>query len=137
MLSSAAHQSGRQWADLARSRKVRARSRHLRNGIRFPEVLLGIARAGAVPVPVNFKFQPPQHVDLVQDCESRIVFGSAGKAESVLASLADGGAEVGIVVDADSGPLLSYEDWLASSSPERCDHGSAGNDVCMQVYTSG
>ncbi len=71
------------------------------NDIRFPEVLLGIARAGAIPVPVNFKFQPPQHVDLVQDCESRIVFGSAGKAESVLASLADGGAEVGIVVDAD------------------------------------
>ena len=107
------------------------------NDIRFPEVLLGIVRAGAVAVPVNFKLQPPQHIDLARDCGSRIVFGSAGKAESVLACLADGGAEVGIVVDADRAPLRSYEDWLASSSPERCDHGSAGSDVCIQAYTSG
>ncbi len=107
------------------------------NDIRFPEVLLGIVRAGAVAVPVNFKFKPPQHIDLARDCGSRIVFGSAGTAESVLACLADGVAEVGIVVDADRGPLRSYEDWLASSSPERCDHGSAGSDVCIQAYTSG
>ena len=107
------------------------------NDIRFPEVLLGIVRAGAVAVPVNFKFPPPQHIELARDCGSRIVFGSAGMAESVLACLADGGAEVGIVVDADQGPLQSYEDWLASSSPERCDHGSAGSDVCIQAYTSG
>ena len=107
------------------------------NDIRFPEVLLGIARAGAIPVPVNFKFQPPQHVDLALDCESRIIFGSAGMAESVLACLTEGGGEVGIVVDADRGPLRSYEDWLASSSPERCDRGSSGNDVCIQAYTSG
>ena len=107
------------------------------NDIRFPEVLLGIVRAGAVAVPVNFKFKPPQHIELARDCGSRIVFGSAGMAESVLACLADGGAEVGIVVDADSGPLQSYEDWLASSSSERCDHGSAGSDVCIQAYTSG
>ena len=107
------------------------------NDIRFPEVLLGIVRAGAVAVPVNFKFKLPQYIDLARDCGSRIVFGSAGMAESVLACLADGGAEVGIVVDADSGPLQSYEDWLASSSSERCDHGSAGSDVCIQAYTSG
>ena len=107
------------------------------NDIRFPEVLLGIVRAGAVAVPVNFKFKPPQHIDLARDCGSRIVFGSAGMAESVLACLADGVAEVGIVVDADRGPLRSYDDWLASSSPERCDHGSAGSDVCIQAYTSG
>ncbi len=88
------------------------------NDIRFPEVLLGIVRAGAVAVPVNFKFPPPQHIDLARDCGSRIVFGSAGMAESVLACLADGVAEVGIVVDADRGSLRSYEDWLASSSPE-------------------
>ena len=107
------------------------------NDIRFPEVLLGIVRAGAVAVPVNFKFPPPQHIDLARDCGSRIIFGSAGMAESVLACLADGVAEVGIVVDADRGPLRSYEDWLASSSSERCDHGSAGGDVCIQAYTSG
>ena len=107
------------------------------NDIRFPEVLLGIVRAGAVAVPVNFKLQPPQHTDLARDCGCRFVFGSAGTDESVLACLADGVAEVGIVVDADQGPLRSYEDWLASSSSERCDHGSAGSDVCIQAYTSG
>ena len=107
------------------------------NDIRFPEVLLGIVRAGAVAVPVNFKFKLPQHIDLAQDCGSRIIFGSAGMAESVLGCLAEGGAEVGIVVDADRGPLRSYEDWLASSSPEHCDHGSAGREVCIQAYTSG
>ncbi len=40
------------------------------NDIRFPEVLLGIVRAGAVAVPVNFKFPPPQHIDLARDCGS-------------------------------------------------------------------
>ncbi|WP_223427818.1 class I adenylate-forming enzyme family protein [Tateyamaria pelophila] len=107
------------------------------NDIRFPELLLGIVRVGAVAVPVNFKLQPPQHMDLARDCGSRIVFGSAGTDESVLACLADGGAEVGIVVDADQGPLRNYEDWLASSSSERCDHGTTGSDVCIQAYTSG
>lgn len=108
------------------------------NDIRFPEVLLGIVRAGAVAVPVNFKFPPPQHIDLVRDCGSRIVIGSAGMAESVLACLAEGGAEVGILVDADrGGALRSYEDWLASSSPEHIDYSSAGSDVCIQAYTSG
>ena len=107
------------------------------NDIRFPEVLLGIVRAGAVAVPVNFKFPPPQHIELARDCGSRIVFGSAGMAESVLACLADGGAEIGIVVDADQDPLHSYEEWLASSSPEPIDYSSAGSDVCIQAYTSG
>ncbi|CAH8204903.1 class I adenylate-forming enzyme family protein [Vibrio aestuarianus] len=107
------------------------------NDIRFPEVMLGIIRAGAIATPLNFKLKPQQHTDLAQDCESRIVLGSAGKTESVLACLSDGGAEVGIVVDAEHGPLRSYEAWLASSSPERCDHSSAGNDLCIQAYTSG
>ncbi len=48
--------SGRQWISLGVERFERVLV-IFENDIRFPEVLLGIVRAGAVAVPVNFKFQ--------------------------------------------------------------------------------
>lgn len=95
-----------------------------RNSIPYYEVLLGIAKAGATVVGVNFRLAAPEVAAILDDAEPAMVF--AGDDQLHLVDPARDVVPLG----------AGYENWL-SGHPPNDPRLSAPDDVVLQLYSSG
>jgi acyl-CoA synthetase (AMP-forming)/AMP-acid ligase II len=105
---------------------------------RFLEVMFGIAKAGAVFTPVNWRLAPPELAFVIDDAQGRVLF-VGGDFAAAVESIQDRLATVRTIVRFDAGPdsWLEYDAWRdagAASDP----HGdTAEHETAWQLYTSG
>jgi acyl-CoA synthetase (AMP-forming)/AMP-acid ligase II len=99
----------------------------LRNSVRLFEMLLGVARLGAVTVPVNTRLSDRELQAVTEDATPAVVVGEAALVDRV-PRLA--GERLRLVV----GP--EYEAWLSAYDSTGGRPGTP-DDVVLQIYTSG
>src|SRR5690349_19029451 len=89
-----------------------------KNGAEFFEVIFGLAKLGAVGVPVNWRLAPPEIAHIIGDAQARIVVvGSEffGHVEAIEDGLTTG---TGIVAIGTHDRWQSFEDWIAGHPGE-------------------
>ena len=98
----------------------------------FFEVMIGAAKIGSAIAPINFRLTPQEMGRIVADAEAKVlVVGPAFEPTvPVIEAEAPGLTRV-VRVGAD------YETWLADASDVDPARASAGDDVVLQLYTSG
>ncbi|HEY2053785.1 MAG TPA: long-chain fatty acid--CoA ligase [Solirubrobacterales bacterium] len=94
------------------------------NGIEFVETFLGIQKAGACAVPVNFRLSREEVDYVLADCGARLAIADPELAPSA------GGVETLLL-----GP--AYEEALAAAAPGRPAAEVEGEDLAFLMYTSG
>jgi long-chain acyl-CoA synthetase len=82
----------------------------LPNGPELIELLLGCARSGTVLVPVNWRLSSDEIIAIAEDAGARAIVAATDQ---------------------------PYETWLAEQHPDDIQHRPAGDDVVLQIYTSG
>jgi long-chain acyl-CoA synthetase len=109
----------------------------LRNSVEFMELTIGIGRAGASPVPVNWHWRGDELGYLLADCGSKAVFAHS-EFVPVVTAAAPAGVTV-IEVTQPGQPVtgiapLELESWLAVQQPATAPGGLPRPGV---IYTSG
>ncbi|MCG8590841.1 MAG: fatty acid--CoA ligase [Proteobacteria bacterium] len=104
----------------------------------FIEVMFGIAKAGGVYTPVNWRLAPPEIAYVVNDAEAKVLF--VGEAfHPAVAAIESELAKVRVIVrwGEGSNTWSTYADFVgeASASDPRCD--TAEDETAWQLYTSG
>jgi long-chain acyl-CoA synthetase len=109
-----------------------------KNSVAFFEVAFGSAKINAVPVPVNWRLAPAEMAQIINDAEAPILFVDRGFAAQ-LAAFEDGLTSVRriVVLGGEQGSHPGYEDWLAGHPGDDPGVEAAGDDVALQLYTSG
>jgi acyl-CoA synthetase (AMP-forming)/AMP-acid ligase II len=104
---------------------------------RFFEVLFGIAKAGGVFTPVNWRLAPPEIAFVLNDAQAPIVFVGndfAAALESVEKEL----EHARVIVQFESGGRWQdYDTWRDAARDEDPQRDSAEDDTAWQLYTSG
>ena len=108
-----------------------------KNGAELFEVTFGLAKLGAVCVPVNWRLAPPEMLQIISDARARvIVVGSEffGHIEAIEDRL----TEVGTVVAVGAHQRWpSFRDWIGAHPAEDPHIAVTAEDVGLQLYTSG
>lgn len=102
------------------------------------EFLVGAIKAGAVPVPINWRLASPEILAIVEDCEAELLVVSSEFADKI-EQPADKIANLAIIISLDeSGSYPSWSDWLGQAGDRAASEpaGDAGR-VILQIYTSG
>ena len=94
------------------------------NGIEFVEAFLGIQKAGACAVPVNFRLSREEVDYVLADSGARLAIADQ--------ELAPRAGEVETLV---VGP--AYEEAIEAAAPERPEHEVRSEDLAFLMYTSG
>jgi long-chain acyl-CoA synthetase len=108
-----------------------------KNGAEFFDVVCGLAKLGAVGVPVNWRLAPPEMLHIIEDAQARIVvvgsefFGHLEAVEDRLTSV-DAIVTIGV-----HDRWLAFEDWLAGHPDEDPGVTTGSDDVALLMYTSG
>ncbi|WP_347955698.1 acyl-CoA synthetase [Gordonia aichiensis] len=111
------------------------------NSPQMLEVILAVAKLGAVAVPINCRLQPPEIAYILTDSGARIVFASPQTADAV--RIAVDGTDVVEVIEIPSaqqrasGRGGAYEELVASGRSERVEVDVDVDDLAMLMYTSG
>lgn len=108
-----------------------------KNGAEFFEVACGLAKLGAVAVPVNWRLAAPEMLQIIEDSGAAVVVvGSefVGPLEAIEDRLATGTA---IVVIGTHDRWPSYEHWLAGHPAVDPGVRTGPDDVAFLMYTSG
>jgi long-chain acyl-CoA synthetase len=108
-----------------------------KNGAEFFEVVCGLAKLGAVGVPVNWRLAPPEMRHIIEDAQARIVVvGSEffGHLEAIEDQLTTTGA---IVAIGSHDRWQSFEDWLSPHPDEDPGVTTGPDDIAFLMYTSG
>lgn len=126
-----------QVANGLRAEKVVPRARIAvlsKNTPAFYELLVGVERAEAVLVPVNYRLSAREILYVLDDAGVDILFVSA-ELEPVVQQIAASATTVRkcIVIDAENG----YESWRQRHSDEERQRPVDDAEVAMQMYTSG
>lgn len=93
------------------------------NSAHYLAALLGIQRAGLVPVPVNFKFPPETIAYILRDSGSRLVLHDAARAG-------------GIPADIEALPIDGAS-WTGQPDDGVAPVAPAADDLALMLYTSG
>jgi long-chain acyl-CoA synthetase len=107
-----------------------------RNSADYFEILFGVARIGAVFMPLNWRLSEAELAYILADAQVRTIFGEADQ----LARLEAHGVrlERKHVIDVARPEASSYAAWRASREPESATgDGAHPEDAVMQFYTSG
>jgi long-chain acyl-CoA synthetase len=98
----------------------------------------GIAKTGAVLIPVNVMLTPDEVRFVVEDSGARAVVASADKGEPLL-DLRGVGNLQDVILWGDEVPAgaTAFGDWLADSRPEFSPVERDGGDLAAICYTSG
>lgn len=99
-----------------------------KNSLCYFELLLALARIGAVMMPVNWRLAPPERLAIVADAGARLVFATEEFA-SALSTPAGAGLTIRSLAD--------YEDWLAAQPARYEAAPREGTSDVLQLYTSG
>lgn len=108
------------------------------NSDRYFEVLLGIAKIGAVSVTLNWRLAAGEIAYLLKDCHAEILFiGSryVGLARAIIPDLAD--LRQVIVLDDQADGWPAYVDWINIFADVDPGHVGSAADTAIQIYTSG
>jgi acyl-CoA synthetase (AMP-forming)/AMP-acid ligase II len=98
----------------------------------FYEIWFGAAKANAVLVPVNWRLAPPEIAFVINDCGAEMLFVGADFLDTV-AAIRDRLPRVRAVIVTDG----DYPDWRDRHPDADPALPAAGDDVCVQMYTSG
>jgi acyl-CoA synthetase (AMP-forming)/AMP-acid ligase II len=108
------------------------------NSDRYFEVLLGVAKIGAVSVTVNWRLAASEIAYLLKDSHAQILFiGSrhVGLARTFIADLEHLRQIIVFDDQVDSWP--AYVDWISIFSDVDPGYMGCASDTAMQIYTSG
>ena len=102
------------------------------NNPEFFELMLGAAKVGAAIAPLNFRLTPQEMGAIVADAEAKVlVVGAVFEQAVPVIEAAAPGLERVVRVGED------YEAWLAAADDTDPGRSSSGDDVVLQLYTSG
>src|SRR4051812_38139166 len=108
-----------------------------KNGPEYFEILFGGAKLNAITVAINWRLAPPEMAYIVNDAQARVLFVGAefvphlDKFESELTTVEK------IVVLGDHPRHDSYATWRDRQATDDPGVQADGDDVAMQLYTSG
>jgi acyl-CoA synthetase (AMP-forming)/AMP-acid ligase II len=108
------------------------------NSDRYFEIMLGVAKVGAVSVTVNWRLAPREVAYVLKDSCAEVLFAGGRHSGCLAALLADlKTLRQIILIDgaADGWPV--YEDWSCRYSDVDPGHEGAETDTAVQIYTSG
>jgi long-chain acyl-CoA synthetase len=106
-----------------------------KNGVEFFEVICGLAKLGAVAVPVNWRLAAPEILHIVNDSQAKAVLvGSEffDHLEAIEDSL-----ECAIVAIGDHARWLDFDGWVADHPAEDPGATTTSDDIAFLMYTSG
>jgi acyl-CoA synthetase (AMP-forming)/AMP-acid ligase II len=108
------------------------------NSDRYFEIMLGVAKAGAVSVTVNWRLAPREVAYVLEDSCAEMLF-VGGRHAAYLAPLL---AELKmmrqiILIDGAAGVWPAYEDWIGRYNEDDPGYEGAAQDTAVQIYTSG
>jgi acyl-CoA synthetase (AMP-forming)/AMP-acid ligase II len=117
------------------------------NSPEFIEVVLAVAKLGAITVPANFRLSPDEVRYVLEDSGASALFYSSQLAQ-VAKAAADGLAihtmtEIPSAADrapnpaSQASPASQYEDLVADGDPAPLERDVAESDVALIMYTSG
>lgn len=103
----------------------------------FFEVYFGVAKAGAVSMPIIWRLAPPEIANIVIDGEARILFVGPDQFDRLEAfkSLMPGVKLVTLEGGAEG--YTRYADWRDTATDADPDVPVERSEVCLQLYTSG
>jgi long-chain acyl-CoA synthetase len=112
-----------------------------RNGIAYFDFLFGGALLGAVNVAVNWRLSPAEMAAIIEDSGATLlaIHSDYVAAFDAMPDL----SHVNRIVVLGEGPDLPdkravrFDEWIASCPPEDPGHVGTGDEVSMQLYTSG
>jgi long-chain acyl-CoA synthetase len=108
-----------------------------KNGAEFFEVVCGLAKLGAIGVPVNWRLAPPEMLHIINDAQARVVvvgsefFGHLEAVEDRLATVS------AIVAIGAHDRWQAFEDWLTAHPAEDPGVTTGPDDIAFLMYTSG
>ena len=108
-----------------------------KNCAEFFEVVCGLAKLGAVGVPVNWRLAAPEMLHIVEDAQAKVVvvgsefFGHVETIEDRLTTVDT------VVAIGDHARWPVYDDWVAGHPAEDPGVTTGPDDVAFLMYTSG
>ena len=108
------------------------------NEAEFMDLYFGLAKLGAILVPVNFRLAPPEVQYIINNCEaSELVVGT--DFFPVIEAIRDNVSTKSIFALGDTIPewATSYNAFVAAASPDEPEHVGGGDDTLTILYTSG
>jgi long-chain acyl-CoA synthetase len=108
-----------------------------KNGAEFFEVWFGAAKLNAVMTPISWRLAAPELRDIVNDSEARVLMVGAdfaGQLETIVDELVT--VKTIVIIDG-RGDHEAYEEWMSGWPAVDPDEAVSGDDVAIQVYTSG
>ena len=109
-----------------------------RNTDAYFEILFGIAKAGAVAVPINWRLAPPEIGYVLEDAEVRLLFVDPTFLPQIAEIRAQAGHQLAVVVvGAHVDGLEEYSAWRDRESRDDPRHPGSPGDPFIQLYTSG
>lgn len=111
------------------------------NSPHFIELVLAVAKLGAVLVPINFRLGPEEVRYILQDAAPALLFASPQAVE--VAQAAAEGSTVRRIVEIPSAQQRAdavaseYEDWVAMGETRRFEVAVTQDQVATLMYTSG
>ena len=108
-----------------------------KNSAAYFEVAFGAAFLNAVAVAVNWRLAPQEMAYIINDSEAKVLIIHEEFAEHLVAMEGDLINTKKIIVIGDSEEHVSYEVWRDTQETTFEPVPSSGDDVSMQLYTSG
>ncbi|OBF28999.1 long-chain fatty acid--CoA ligase [Mycobacterium sp. ACS1612] len=106
-----------------------------KNGAEFFDVMFGLAKLGAIGVPVNWRLAPPEMLHIVDDAQAKAVVVGAeffGHVEVIEDRLA-----ASIIAIGEHPRWPDFERWIADRPAEDPGVTTESGDVAFLMYTSG
>jgi acyl-CoA synthetase (AMP-forming)/AMP-acid ligase II len=104
----------------------------------FFELMFGIAKAGAVIAPIQWRLAAPEIQQILSDAQPKLLFIGSEQLEKIDALCAGGYPRERVIAMEQGGAgLQRYENWRDLHSSADPDTGVNPGSVALQLYTSG
>ncbi len=104
----------------------------------FFEALYGAMKAGVVVVPVNWRLAGPEIAVIVEDAQARLILVGPEFFDLTLEILPQmPRVEIILAAEGGHGVWPSFAAWRDAPNPAPPPHAVHGNDIAIQLYTSG
>ena len=110
-----------------------------KNSPDYFEILFGTAKLNAVTVDVNWRLAPPEMAQIVNDAEAKVLIVGPefiAHLDKIAADLTTV-KKILIAGSETSATYARYDDWVARHDATDAAADPGGDDVCIQLYTSG
>lgn len=110
-----------------------------KNSIEYMLLYFACAKAGVVPVPLNFRLAPAEWLYILNDSEAKIVFAAHGFWQE-LDTIRDRAQWIRQYIAIDGDGAQGWQDfraWCENESANFSERGVAPDDDLFQLYTSG